>query len=149
MSRIGDFRLTIYDLRFTVYDSRFTKVIICFSWRGGGMIDPLNEPLPTMAYCGLMCGGCPIYRASREENADKQRQMRIEIARKCNEHYGVQYGPEDVTDCDGCKAQAGKSFQGCLKCEIRPCAQGRKLESCGYCDDFACERLEGVRRIIQ
>jgi hypothetical protein len=116
-----------------------------------------------MAYCGLICGGCPIYQASREENADRQRQMRIEIARKINEIYQSQYKPEDVTDCDGCKAETGRLFTGCQKCEIRACAQKRKLESCGTCDDYACDRLEkmfqtdpeartrleGIRKIIQ
>jgi hypothetical protein len=117
----------------------------------------------TMAYCGLNCGGCPIFLATREEDADERRRTRMEIALKCNEHYGVQYGPEDITDCDGCKSESGKLFQGCLICEIRPCAQERKLESCGHCDDFVCSRLEalfktdpaartrleGIRRSIQ
>jgi hypothetical protein len=95
-----------------------------------------------MAYCGLICGGCPIYQASREENADRQRQMRIEIARKINETYQSQYKPVDVTDCDGCKAETGRLFTGCRKCEIRACARKRKLADCGQCDDYACDPLE-------
>ena len=115
----------------------------------------------SMAYCGLMCGGCPIYLATREVNADRQRQMRIEIARKCNEIYQSQYKPGDITDCDGCKAETGRLFSGCRRCEIRACAQRRKLDHCGQCDDYACDplkkmfhtdpeiknRLDGIRSI--
>lgn len=95
-----------------------------------------------MAYCGLMCGGCPIYLATREEDADRQRQMRIEIARKINETYHSQYKPVDVTDCDGCRTDSGRLFTGCLKCEIRACAQKRNLEHCGECDGYACDPLK-------
>jgi hypothetical protein len=95
-----------------------------------------------MAYCGLVCGECPIFLATREPDEVKRRQMRIEIARKCNEHYGVRYGPEDITDCDGCKTKSGLLFRGCRNCEIRPCAQERKLESCGECGEYPCHRLE-------
>jgi len=108
----------------------------------GGMIDSLNEPPSQMAYCGLMCGGCPIYLATREENTDKQRQMRTEIAKKCNEIYQSQYTPVDISDCDGCRAEKGRLFTGCMKCEIRTCARKRKLNHCGQCDGYACDPLE-------
>lgn len=95
-----------------------------------------------MAYCGLVCDRCPIYLASREENEDKQRNMRIEVARMCNELYQAQYKLEDVTDCDGCRADTGRLFTGCRKCEIRACAMNRKIEHCGQCGDYACDRLK-------
>jgi hypothetical protein len=99
-----------------------------------------------MAYCGLMCDGCPIYLASREENEEKKRRMRVEIALKCNDLYQSQYGPEDVTDCDGCKAESGRLFSGCRKCEIRACAVNRKIENCGRCGDYPCDPLKKMFR---
>ena len=102
-----------------------------------------NEiPINNMAYCGLMCNGCPIYLATREKNPDKQRDMRIEVARMCNELYQAQYTPGDVTDCDGCRAETGRLFPGCRKCGIRACASDRKLEHCGQCGGYPCEPLE-------
>ncbi len=46
------------------------------------------------------------------------------------------------TDCDGCTPVAGRLFSGCSNCEIRTCAIGKKLKSCAFCSDFACEKLE-------
>jgi hypothetical protein len=103
-------------------------------------------PMKDMAYCGLVCGECPIFLATREPDAGKRWRMRIEIARKCNEHYGVRYGPEDITDCDGCTAESGRLFQGCRDCKIRPCAQARNLDSCGLCGDYPCGLLDSLFR---
>ncbi len=68
--------------------------------------------------------------------------MRAEIARQCREHYGMDLEPTDVTDCDGCRADEGRLFSGCRKCGIRNCARAKGLESCAYCGDYACQRLD-------
>ena len=39
--------------------------------------------------------------------------MRAEVVRICKEHYGVEHKPEDIADCDGCKAEEGRLFSGC------------------------------------
>ena len=66
--------------------------------------------------------------------------MRAEIASICNAQYKVKLNPEDVTDCDGCKANK-RLFSGCIKCEIRSCAKQKKLENCAGCSDYACDKL--------
>jgi len=70
--------------------------------------------------------------------------MRAEIVRICKEHYGYgeEFKPENVTDCDGCKTESGRLFSGCEKCEIRKCARQKRLENCGYCSEYACEKLK-------
>ncbi len=93
-----------------------------------------------VSYCGIWCQGCPIYWATREKNMEKRLKMRAEIARICNEQYQVKLNPEDVTDCDGCKANK-RLFSGCVKCDIRACAIQRKLENCARCSDYACDKL--------
>jgi hypothetical protein len=67
--------------------------------------------------------------------------MRVEIARMCKEQYGMNYEPEDVTDCDGCRTEGGRLFSGCINCSIRACAMQKALENCAYCSDYACRRL--------
>ena len=95
-----------------------------------------------IAYCGLGCQTCAIYLAAREENKEERERMRTEIAQLCREQYGMAYEPEDITDCDGCRADEGRLFSACKGCAIRKCARQRGLESCAYCDEYVCERLE-------
>jgi len=95
-----------------------------------------------LAYCGLICHTCAIYLATREQDLKKQREMRAEIARQIEKHYGQACKPEDVTDCDGCKADTGRLFSGCRTCQMRKCATDKGIENCAYCDDYPCEALE-------
>ncbi len=94
------------------------------------------------AYCGLICQTCPIYLATREENKEEQARMRAEIAQQCNEYYGVSYKPEDIADCDGCRAEGGRLFPPSQNCSIRICAKQKGVENCASCGDYACEKLE-------
>jgi hypothetical protein len=95
-----------------------------------------------LAYCGLTCEKCPIYLATREKDDEKRRKMRANIARKIKEHYGEEYEPEDVTDCDGCRTEGGRLFSGSRNCRVRTCARRKGLENCAHCDDYICEKLE-------
>ncbi|UCD50026.1 MAG: DUF3795 domain-containing protein [Phycisphaerales bacterium] len=95
-----------------------------------------------MAYCGLECETCPIYLATREKNKEEQARMRAEIAQVCRQDYGMDYGPDDITDCDGCRTEGERLFSGCKDCAIRNCAKARTLASCAHCSDYACEKLE-------
>ena len=95
-----------------------------------------------IAYCGLTCQACPIYLATRQENAEEQASMRAEIARLCRQNYGMDYASADITDCDGCRTEGGRLFSGCSKCPVRNCAREKGLENCAYCAEYACEQLE-------
>ncbi|MBN1414501.1 MAG: DUF3795 domain-containing protein [Bacteroidales bacterium] len=99
-----------------------------------------------IAYCGLLCNTCPIYLATREQDKTRQEALRTEIASVCNEKYGMNLKPIDVTDCDGCLADTGRIFSGCLNCEIRKCATERRLKSCADCDMYPCSRLDTIFR---
>ena len=95
-----------------------------------------------LAYCGLTCHTCPIYLATRQTNSEEQTRMRTVIARRCQEHYGMDITLAEVTDCDGCPTEGGRLFSGCKKCRIRECARARGLRNCAYCADYACQQLE-------
>ena len=95
-----------------------------------------------LAYCGLTCHGCAIYLATREKNSEKKEKMRVDIAQQIKKHYGQECKPEDVTDCDGCKAESGTLFSGSKNCHIRKCASRKGVENCAHCDEYACEKLK-------
>lgn len=95
-----------------------------------------------IAYCGLLCNSCPIYLATLEQDKDRQQTMRESIAELCSKHYGMKMQSGDVNDCDGCKADTGKLFSGCLNCDIRNCAILKNIVSCAFCNDYACEKLK-------
>jgi hypothetical protein len=97
-----------------------------------------------IAYCGLTCHTCPIFAATREPVAAIRNTMRESVAAVCREQYGMDVEADDINDCDGCTSGTGRLFFGCAKCEIRPCAQERKLESCAHCAEFACAKLEKI-----
>ncbi len=95
-----------------------------------------------VSYCGLICRTCPISLATREKDRKEQVRMRAEIARQCNEHYGTSYTSEDITDCDGCRAEGGRLFSPSQNCAIRICAKQKGIENCAHCDEYACGKLE-------
>ncbi|MGB2807124.1 MAG: DUF3795 domain-containing protein [Sedimentisphaerales bacterium] len=95
-----------------------------------------------IAYCGLVCHSCPILLATREKNGEKRDKMRVDIAEQIRKHYGTEYRPQDITDCDGCKSESGRLFSGSRKCEIRKCAREKSIENCAHCNEYACERLD-------
>jgi len=95
-----------------------------------------------LSYCGLTCETCPIYLATREQNPKKKHEMRVDIAQQIKEHYGQETKPEDVTDCDGCKTEGGRLYFGCKDCQIRKCAQQKEVETCAYCDEYACDKIQ-------
>jgi hypothetical protein len=99
-----------------------------------------NHMAEIIAYCGLACHTCPIYLATRQENKDEQRRMRAEISRLLKEQYGMNYQPEEITDCDGCRTDGVRLFSGCMNCLIRKCAREKGLENCAYCTEYACEQ---------
>ena len=117
----------------------------------------------SFAYCGLVCETCPIHLLGQESDEKKREAIRADVIRVSREQYGTELLPADITDCDGCRADTGRLFSGCLNCPIRRCARTKKVESCGHCADYPCkdlehffavepsarDRLEGVRARLQ
>lgn len=94
-----------------------------------------------IAYCGLSCDNCPLHLATVEEDDSTKQTMRKSIAEECSKYYGLNLQPEDINDCDGCRSVSERIFSGCLSCEIRKCAIFKNIESCSFCKDYACKRL--------
>jgi len=97
-----------------------------------------------VAYCGLDCGGCPIFLATRENDEERKRRMQADIAGVCREKYGMDIQAKDVGDCDGCRGNSGRVFAPCSTCAVRSCARAREYETCAACPEFVCAKLQHI-----
>ena len=101
-----------------------------------------------IAYCGLTCDNCPIHLATMEQDKLHQQTMRESIADECSKLYGMKMQPEDITDCDGCRAK-GRLFSGCKDCEIRKCAVSKNFKTCADCDKMeTCATLGNLVQYV-
>ena len=85
-----------------------------------------------MAPCGLYCGTCGVYIATRDGNL----KFREILARL----YGSR--PEE-TACRGCMQEepAACIYGYCRRCKVRECVRRRGLYSCHSCPEHPCLRL--------
>ncbi len=86
-----------------------------------------------MAPCGLYCGACGVYIATRDNN------------QKFKQIMGNLYGskPEE-TECLGCmQPDPPKKLYGfCKDCKIRDCVKLKEFYSCHQCDEWPCKEIE-------
>ena len=88
-----------------------------------------------MAPCGLYCGTCGVYIATRDGNE------------KFKKVLGNLYGtkPED-TECHGCmqdETDPSKTlYFYCKLCKLRDCVKGKGYYSCHQCDEWPCDMVE-------
>ena len=91
-----------------------------------------NENLVTP--CGLYCGACPAYLATKENNEQRLAP-------------GSGFGPKQLSpasmQCDGCLG-GGRVLSHVPKCAIRECAATKsKTRRCSECAEFPCDRITG------
>ena len=86
-----------------------------------------------MAPCGLYCGACGVYLATRDNNEKFKTIM------------GGLYGtkPED-TECLGCMQTQPSDALYCLceQCDIRKCVKSKGYYSCHQCEAWPCDMIE-------
>lgn len=83
------------------------------------------------APCGLFCGACGIYVASR----DGDERLKEKLAAV----YGLK--AEDIR-CEGCLSESDDVFFYCRVCAIRSCTKDKGLEGCFQCDEFPCRIVD-------
>jgi len=86
--------------------------------------------------CGLDCGACPAYVATRENDAE----MIAAIAARWSGEYGHEIKPEYVW-CEGCLTEGERKCGHTRECGVRACVVGRGVASCAYCDDYGCDKI--------
>jgi hypothetical protein len=80
------------------------------------------------AVCGLYCGACSWFIATRE---DPERLKRLAAQ--------FQYSGEECT-CYGCRS--GKRLPYCGKCKMFACAAERGIDFCSQCEEYPCDDLK-------
>jgi hypothetical protein len=86
--------------------------------------------------CGLNCGACPAYVATRANDAE----MIAAIAARWSQEYGHEIKPEYVW-CEGCLAEGERKCGHTRECDVRACALERGVANCARCDDYGCEKI--------
>ncbi len=86
-----------------------------------------------MAPCGLYCGACGVYIATRDGNEKFKTVM--------GNLYGTK--PEE-TQCLGCmQPDPPKMLYGfCKECKIRDCVRSKDYYSCHQCSEWPCNMIE-------
>ena len=95
-----------------------------------------------IAYCGLVCTGCPAYIAT-QENSDTLRKQVVE--KWSTDLYPIKV--EDI-NCDGCLSVGKRLIKFCNECEVRACGSEKEIENCAHCEDYACSKLEKLWSMI-
>ena len=109
------------------------------------MLPPKEVVMKRMvAYCGIVCSECDGFVATQKGD----RKALEELAKKAKADFGVDT-TADGCMCDGCLPAKGRKIDYTSKCEIRACAVGKKLENCGHCPDYACDKLSAFHKMAK
>lgn len=100
-----------------------------------GWTDEEIENKELRAPCGIFCGACAIYIATRDDSE------------KFGTLIGALWGTEpEETKCYGCMQSdpPKKRFGFCQSCVIRKCVKSKELYSCHQCEDWPCDTIENI-----
>jgi len=86
-----------------------------------------------LSKCGYRCDLCLAYAPNVAE-ADRRR----ELSDGWHRIFGFRIEPDEII-CEGCVSSESPVLID-KKCPVRPCAVERRLEHCGQCPDFICDR---------
>ena len=92
-----------------------------------------------IAYCGLVCHECEAFLATKNDDDKK----RIKVAKQWSKQHNTIFERQDI-NCDGCKSQTGRLFKFSRSCRVRQCAKEKDIETCGYCPEYPCEKLNPI-----
>lgn len=95
--------------------------------------------METESYCGLNCGECAAYIATKTNDEELRKTLVI----RWNEADWTRdlerpLHLEDIT-CHGCKSSS--HMAKCDHCGIRNCISTQNMESCGLCAKYPCESI--------
>lgn len=89
-----------------------------------------------LAYCGLDCGKCPAYIATQNDDME----LRIKTAEEWSKMFNEDIKASHI-NCDGCTSKSDRIFGYCSTCGIRSCGVNSKVENCGCCSNYGCEKI--------
>jgi hypothetical protein len=88
-----------------------------------------------VAICGLYCGACPAYIATKQNNEEKTKAL--------SQQFGGGRGAFSREDllCEGCLG-GGRLASFCKKCVMRDCSATKSnIKRCSDCSEFPCSRI--------
>lgn len=91
----------------------------------------------TIAYCGYDCKKCPVFLATQYNDIELLKQIVITPGVSNTELTLEKLG------CFGCCDNKTVNVM-CSNCPIRICAKEKKIENCGWCDNFPCDKLNYI-----
>lgn len=95
-----------------------------------------------IAYCGLVCTECPAYIATQTDDLE----LRIKTAKGWSTK-DFKIDADDII-CDGCLAVEKRQNMFCSECKVRMCGLERDVENCSFCEEYACESLGNLWKMI-
>jgi hypothetical protein len=96
-----------------------------------------------VSFCGLLCNECGAFIATKNNDNEK----RAEVAQLWSKQHNMEFKPEDI-NCDSCLSDGERLFSHCKVCEIRKCGRQKGVVNCGYCDEYACEKLAQLFQMV-
>lgn len=82
-----------------------------------------------LAPCGLYCGVCAVYIATKDNNEKFKERLT-----------GVYNIPIEQVHCRGCLSDDVIVF--CKVCAIKKCVNSKGYQGCHQCADFPCEHID-------
>lgn len=90
-----------------------------------------------LAPCGLYCGVCGVYYATRDRNEKFMERLAGFYSGSLPEGHGI---ATDELECEGCLS--GNTSIFCSACQIRDCTRSKGYEGCHECSDFPCVHID-------
>ncbi|MBU3915418.1 DUF3795 domain-containing protein [bacterium] len=86
--------------------------------------------------CGLYCGVCGVYYATRDKNNEFMEKL---IGVYESKMPGLKLTIDDL-QCKGCLSDTVSVF--CRSCGIKSCTKEKGYEGCHQCDDYPCKFID-------
>ena len=90
-----------------------------------------------LAPCGLYCGVCGVFYATRDNNDKFLERLLAMYQEKISGLEGISI--EDLK-CEGCLSDRVSLF--CGSCSIKACNREKGYSGCHECDDFPCDFVD-------
>jgi hypothetical protein len=90
-----------------------------------------------LAPCGLYCGVCGVYYATRDKN---NKFMETLLNFYQDKMPGLENVSIDDLKCEGCFSDQTSLF--CRTCSIKDCTHKKGYAGCHECNEFPCEHIE-------
>jgi len=93
-----------------------------------------------LAPCGLYCGVCGVYYATRDNNEKFLEKLRDMYKSGIPELENL---TTDDLRCRGCMSDQVSMF--CRVCSIKDCTEAKGYSGCHECDEFPCEHIDNFQ----